>query len=243
MKRLFLAIEGNEAAGKSFLVDAVRAWAESQSKRALDLVAFGAKHHRLPLPEELDGFDILLSREPSPAWIGEAIRWEFVQRDARPYSGKEIAEAFALDRLVLYRRVLIPAFERGMVVCSDRSVASSIVYQPITEPDPLSLEEIISLPGNHLALEYGPTHLVVVLADPHEAAGRIAERTHKQDNARFEVLPFMQKLDERYRAPWFQTFWQSRGAHISLLDTSHTDTSQTQHEAQKIITSILSTSL
>jgi thymidylate kinase len=235
MQRTFLAVEGNEGAGKSCFLDAAQSWAAEHEKKVFDLVAFGEREHRLPTPEELDGSDILLSREPSPAWIGEAIRQEVVVEGRRHYSGRQTAEAFALDRLVLYGRVLIPAFERGIIVISDRSVASSLVYQPMMQDDAPTVEEIAKMPGNRLALTFGPTHLVVMLVDPEEGRRRLAERREKIDNAIFERLTFMQKLYERYQSTWFQDFWKSRGTEVTMMDTTGTQIAHTRKRCTDFI--------
>ncbi|HBL39735.1 TPA: hypothetical protein DDZ10_03645 [Candidatus Uhrbacteria bacterium] len=230
----FIVAEGNEGAGKSFFLAEVRAWAAREKKKLFDLILFAEQESRLPAPEELKGYDALLSQEPSPAWIGKAIREEMVKQSERTYSGREMGEAWALDRLILYRRVIRPALEMGLTVFSDRSVASSLVYQPITKPDPIPLDELMALPGQRLALETKIDAMAVYLVDPDESLRRLEAR-EKKDDAVFEKHAFIAQVDERYRSEWFRKMFESRGTAIELIDTTHTTTEETQQKTRTFL--------
>ena len=236
----FIVVEGTECAGKSFFIKAAKAWAEESGKQMLDISEFVDEHNRLPLPEELDGFDVLISREMTTVWTGDAIRQEMVRESDRVYSGREIAEAFSIDRLVLYRRVIRPALERDMIVFSDRSVASSIAYQPVTEPDPIPLEELLALSGQKYAFETKIDHIIVMMADPDEVLKRTEERTEKVDDAIFEKESFLKKIDKRYKSDWFKELFEKHVTEMYYIDTTHTTIEQTKQQVNKALLNALS---
>lgn len=235
----FIVAEGNEGAGKSFFLAEVEAWAKRENKRLFSLIDFCAREHRHPLPEELEGYDALLSQEPSPAWTGSAIRHEMVKQHDRTYTGRQIAEAFGLDRLVLYQRVIRPALDMGLHVFSDRSVASSLVYQPITEPGPIPLDEVMTLDGNALALSTPIHAMAIYLVDP-EVGHTRAHTREKQDDAIYEQVAFMKQLDERYRSDWFHKIFSERGTTLETIDTTKTTIEETQQLTHKFLERALS---
>lgn len=239
---MFIVAEGNEGAGKSFFQAEVKAWAEREHKRLFDLVDYASREHRLPAPEELDGYDALLSQEPSPAWIGRAIREEMVRTSGRVYTGREMGEAWSLDRLILYRRVIRPALNMSLTVFSDRSVASSTVYQPIREPDPMPLEELLALPGQRLAFETKIDAMAIYLVDPDESLRRLSER-EKKDDAVFEKRAFIAKVDERYRSDWFRNLFEDRGTAMKIIDTTGTAPEDTSRRTRLWLEEILTSNL
>lgn len=236
---MFIVAEGNEGAGKSFFVSEVEAWAERENKRLFSLMDFCAREHRLPTPDELKGYDALLSQEPSPAWIGCAIREEMVFLSDRLYTGRQMGHAWSLDRLILYRRVIHPALESGITVFSDRSIASSCVYQPIREPDPMPLEELLALEGQRLAFETKIDHMAIYLVDPEESLRRLKTRL-KQDNAVFDKRDFITQVDQRYRSEWFHKLFEERGTQIEIIDTTHTTLDQTKQLTRAFLERALS---
>src|SRR3989339_1426636 len=106
-KGFFVMIDGIDGSGKGTLVQALvlYAWRADPRRRILDLRSYGNKYHSLPQPSELKNYDIIVSSEPSFSLIGRAIRDEIVHNNKREYSALATAQAFALDRSVLYRRV------------------------------------------------------------------------------------------------------------------------------------------
>ena len=235
---MFIVAEGNEGAGKSFFLAEVKSWAKRENKRLFSLPDFCAREHRLPHPEEFQGYDALLSQEPSPAWIGHAIREEMVTLSERLYTGRQMGHAWSLDRLILYRRVVHPALEAGMIVFSDRSIASSIVYQPIRQPDPMPMEELLSLEGQRLAFETKINHMAIYLVDPDESLHRLKTRA-KQDNAVFDKRDFISLVDERSRSDWFRELFEKRGTKIEIIDTTNTVPEETGRHTHQWLDSIL----
>lgn len=216
---MFVIVDGIDGSGKGTIVNALAEARRAQGARVFDLREFAKSEHRLPEPKELDGHDIIVSAEPTHAWVGAAIRDEMVRDNGRSYSALATAAAFALDRLVLYRRVLLPARTRGLDIIQERSVTSSITYQPI-QAEPISLDDLLALEGNAFALANPPDLCIIVSTEPARAMQRLQLRAAKQDAAIFEKLPILQQLHERYHAPWFKDLLTGRGWRIEYLNAN-----------------------
>lgn len=188
-----------------------------------------------PRFEDIPGYDVYFTFEPTRTWIGSAIRHELSRSDL-PYGGEELAHAFALDRELSYRRLIIPALAAGKTVIQDRGVSSSIVYQPVM-PNSVPLEMILSLPGNKLALEHAPTALVLTKLPADVAAERIAGRGGESKGV-FADVKFLKKQEERFASDWFHKLFEEHGTNVFELDTSGS-LEQTQRLATELIDHIL----
>ncbi len=200
----FIAIDGIDGAGKSTVFSACREWAEAKGHRYFDVVEFTKRERRLPLVEELGDATAIHTAEPTYAWIGAAIREEIIakhdtEQAQRSYSGSETADAFALDRLVLYRRLIMPflADHPERLVLHDRGLASTLAYQPLQDPT-LTTEDVLRRPGNAQAIAFPPTLLVLIRVSADVARERISARTDKQDNDVFDAEEFQRRLAERF---------------------------------------------
>jgi dTMP kinase len=222
-KGAFVMIDGIDGSGKGTLVQALvlHVWREDPLRRILDLRSYGNKYHSLPQPGELKNYDIIVSSEPSFSLIGRAIRDEIIRNNKREYSAKATAQAFALDRSVLYRRVIIPAIEQGKLIFQERGVTTSICYQPI-QKEPLELETILELEGNQLTLQYRPDLLLLTKIKPTVAIQRLKERTSKNDHAIFERLEFLKKAQDRFEADWYRQLFVKKGSRVEYVDTNVT---------------------
>ncbi|MDO8599124.1 MAG: hypothetical protein Q7S02_03365 [bacterium] len=216
---MFVIVDGIDGSGKGTIANALAAARRAEGARVFDLREFAKSEHRLPEPEELEGYDVLISAEPTHTWVGQTIRDEIIRDNGRNYGALRTAEAFALDRLILYRRILLPARRMGLDIIQERSVTSSLVYQPIQQ-EPVALEQLLALEGNAFTLEHPPELCVIVSTDPTRAIQRLQLRTTKQDVAIFEKLPILQQLHERYHAPWFRELLDARGWHVEYLDAN-----------------------
>jgi len=219
-KGILVVVDGIDGSGKGVIVQALADWALTQKMKIFDLRNYWKEKHTFPESEEIADYDVIVSNEPTFAMVGQAIREEIVRENNRHYSAWSTAQAFSLDREILYRRIIIPALAQGKIIFQERGVTTSIIYQPIQE-EPLELEKIMELPGNKLALEHRPDLLIIAQVDPKEAMARLAERD-KKDNSIFEKLPFLEKIAERYAAPWFRELLESRGSKFVYLKTDKT---------------------
>ncbi|MDO8463371.1 MAG: dTMP kinase [bacterium] len=220
---MFVIADGIDGSGKGTIIQALVERRRKNGDRILDVREFARTEHRLPEPEELSPYNVLVSGEPTYAWIGAAIRHELVRVHDRVYSARCTAEAFALDRLILYRRVLLPALVRGMDIYQERSVTSSLVYQLIQDTDArdaLTVEELCALDGNRIALEHPPDVLLLLSVDPTRALRRLELRIEKQDEAIFEQLSTLERLHEQFHSPAFTRTLASFGWHIASVDAN-----------------------
>lgn len=231
----FIIVDGIDGSGKGTVVDAYAAWAQAQGLRVFDVRAFAKEHQRLPEPSEWKGSDLLVSAEPTHCGIGRVIREEIVKDNGRHYTGRTAAEAFALDRLVLYTQVILPALAAGVFVLQERGVPSSIAYQPLQGL--ITLPQLLKLEGNRFALQHRPDLLLIPVCPIPVALQRLGARA-KKDEAIFEKRAFLTKLDKRYRSPWFAKIFRQRGSIVGFLDTND-NLIETQKEAVGFINDFL----
>lgn len=209
-------IDGIAGSGKSTIAKAAIEWARSTGYRVFDLKEWSETHTEPPRFEDVSDYDLFVTFEPTRLWVGSAIRHELSQTE-KPYSGKALAHAFALDREIQYKRLIVPALAAGKHVIQDRGVTTSIVYQPIM-PDSPSLEELLELPGNTFALEHAPDHLIVTDIEAELAVKRLPGRKEESKGV-FAELDMLKKWNERFRSDWFRELFEKKGSQVHYLDT------------------------
>ena len=234
-KGRFIIVDGLTGSGKSTVLQAVTDWAVDCGHRIFRLQDW--KESSPPRFEDICDYDVYFTHEPTRSWVGAAIRQELSRTDF-PYGGEELAHAFALDRELQYRRLIIPALEAGKTVIQDRGVSSSIVYQPVMQ-NSVPLATILSLPGNTLAMEHAPNALVLTRLNAQEAAARIASRAGESTGV-FADQEFLKKQEERFASDWFRELFESRGTRVFHLDTGGT-LQESQTRATQLIDLILTT--
>jgi thymidylate kinase len=213
---MLIIIDGIDGSGKSTII---KTWAENfaaEGKKVFWLKDYWKEHHRHPKPEELATYDVIVSSEPTTVWAGAAIREEMITHGST-YSTRAIAEAFALDRLILYTRLIIPLRAEGKIIIQDRSVSTSLCYQSLQNP-PLSFAENASIEGNALALTNAPDHLVLADISPEKAIERLASRTQKQDNFMYEEKTFLEKVRQQFKNPEYQQYFTNQGTRMHTLN-------------------------
>lgn len=197
----------------------IASFLKSKGKKVFELKEYWKNSHSLPEPEELYSYDVIVSAEPTFLLVGGAIRDELVKDNNRFYSAFTTATAFSLDRLILYQRIIIPLLKKGKTIVQDRSVTTSIIYQPI-QAEPISLRKLLSLEGNQLALKYRPDLLIIADLKAELCIQRLEARTEKKDGVIFENLGFQQKAYKRFRSQWFRKIFEERGSKVIYLDAS-----------------------
>ena len=210
--------DGIAGSGKSTMLRAKADALRKEGRRVFELATWEMTESHSPRFEEVRDHDVFFTYEPTRRWIGAAIRHELSRDDSKAYDGKTVAQAFAADRFVAYRRLIVPALEAGKLVMQDRGVSTSIVCQPIM-PSGYPLEEILALPGNAFALRYAPKHLVITHLPPEMA---VARQKARDDESRgvFSDLGFLKRVQERFLSDWFRTLFEHCGTTVHLLDTS-----------------------
>lgn len=219
----FVMVDGLDGIGKGVFLDAMKEAALAAGKRVFDLNAYWKEHDRYPAFAELQDAELLFSSEPTYTGVGRYIREELI-RTGTGYSAMAIAQAYALDRQLLYDLILKPALERGIGVIQSRSVSTSIAYQPLDaefKGERLTLDDLLALPGNAQALDpaWTPGVVVIPTVSAEEAMRRLSGR-EEQDDAIFERHEFQLRLKERFEAPWFRELFEQRGATVIYPDIS-----------------------
>lgn len=232
MHKNFVMVDGLDGSGKGVIVDALKKWAEEKKLNILNLKDFCSENKKLPTPDETADYDAIISCEMTNCWIGSALREEIVRNNKRDYSILSTAQAFALDREILYKRVLIPALKQGKYVFQERGVISSIVYQPLQGN--IALTEIMKMPGNRLAIQNSPGLMIIAVVSPETVMYRLNQR-EKQDRAIFEEINFQRKLEQRYNSQWLKNLFENHGSKVVYINTNFPKTKEdTEKETLKI---------
>lgn len=226
-------IDGLTGSGKSTVIKAVHDWALARGQKIFRMQDY--KQIEPPKFEDFNDFDVYFTYEPTRTWIGSAIRYELSRKDI-PYGGEELVHAFALDRQIMYQRLIIPALSAGKTIIQDRGISSSIVYQPVMK-NSVSLENILSLPGNKLALEHAPDALIIAKVSAHTALERIHNRDDESKGV-YEDIQFLKQQEERFASQWFRDIFTSCGTRVFDLDTS-CSLEESQMAATELINQIL----
>ena len=214
-KAKFLMVDGLDGSGKGTIIEAVKKFCEDSKLTILNLKEYCLEHISYPTTEEIAKHDVILSHEPSYSFIGRAIREELIDK-AKDYSALSMTHAFALDREILYKKVIIPAIRLDKIIIQERGIITSVVYQPVQER--IQLNEIIHLPGNKLALQHAPNLLVITKVTPEVAVNRNMGKN--EVSTVFENLFFQRKIEERYNSEWLKSLFERFGTDVRYIDTN-----------------------
>lgn len=213
---MFIMIDGIDGSGKSTIVQAWKEYLTDQGNAVFDLKHYWQTTGKYPELDEIRSYDFIFSCEPTYTGIGKVIREELVQK-GKNYPHRAIVEAFSLDRLVLYNKIIIPLLASGKIVIQDRGVSTSLAYQSQRNEE-FAYEKIAEFPGNQLALENRPDHLIIAKISAEQAAARIGSRFDKNDNAIFEKLDFLKKATEVFYSDQYQKIFTEKGTKIHYLN-------------------------
>lgn len=148
--------------------------------------------------------------EPSQGTVGQLIRNRLTPGSITPLSEGCLPWLFAADRKDLHDRLIGPAIHNGLVVISDRSVMSSLVYQSIDNE--LTLEQVWDI--NEGA--FWQPDLVLYLDLPVEVA--ISRMDQRERKDRFEKGEFLSRARETYHDA--SDFMAGRGITVRRIDSS-----------------------
>ena len=214
-------LEGIDGCGKGMVARFMIETLQQSKGPVFDVVHFAKEHKRLPAFEEFKNHTLLLTGEPTYAWVGSAIREEMIKNTRSAlYSPYTVAEAFAMDRLVHYKRIVLPALEAGCTVVQERGVGSSLAYQSLTAPD-LTMDVIAALEGNAFQLAHPPDVLMVLNLSADLAVKRLSLRTDKKDDSIYEKRDFLERLAKNYASGQFRAFFENN--HTRIVDFSTAD--------------------
>jgi len=207
-------LDGIDGSGKSTVMATWKKYLIDTGNAVFDLGHYGRQIGHYPKIGELKSYDFVISEEPTPLGAGKLVREELMQKGTN-YPQVALAQAFSLDRLILYKKIILPLLSEYKCVIQDRGI-SSIAYQPLYDKK-LNYQTISQLPGNALALQHRPDYLILLDTDPNTAIKRLTGRV-KNDNNIFEKLTFLKKLRRAYRSSAYQKIFTSRGTKILYLN-------------------------
>jgi thymidylate kinase len=171
--------------------------------------------------EFFDSIRAIKVSEPTFGGIGLAIREEIMKKKA--YDAEETAWAYALDRHVLYERTVLPFLRSkpGRIVIQARGLMSTLTYQPLEAEmagKKMSVEELLSYPGNQVELSRRPDLIILLVCTPETAQKRLAARAGKVDGDKFSDLRFQAKVSMRYRSPEVIGVFERLGTKVVYID-------------------------
>ena len=235
----FVMVDGPDGSGKGTIVSGLAELARAKLMKVLDLREYCRVNGRFPSEEEIGDADALVSCEPTFCFAGKAIREELVRTSGRKYSARSLAQAFSLDREMLYQAVIIPALKAGKFVFQERGLISSLVYQPVQER--IQLSELLNLPGNRLAIQNAPSLLLIARVSPETAVKRLGLRA-KKDNSIFDSLAFQRKVIDRYSSEWLRRLFEHHGSKVEYIDTDEPKSEEeTRRETVEIVEKAIGT--
>ncbi|PJA89827.1 MAG: hypothetical protein CO137_02145 [Candidatus Magasanikbacteria bacterium CG_4_9_14_3_um_filter_32_9] len=214
---MFIIVDGIDGSGKTTIIKTWAEYLEKQGKKVFNLVDYWKENEKHPKAEDLMEYDVIISGEPTHAWIGKAIRDEIIQ-NGNDYSAKATAEAYSLDRLVLYKRILLPLLKAGKIILQDRSVSTSLCYQPIQGN--ISMDFVANLEGNAFTLKNAPDYLIIADLPVDSALTRLSKRYEKKDNTIFENKPFLEKARTQFLNPEYQKYFTQKNTQIKVLNVN-----------------------
>lgn len=219
MKRgVFIVVDGIDGSGKGAVVDHL-----GRKLRRLgpvfDTRAYEQRTKTFPTVREWGKAAVILSAEPTFAHVGRLLR-DYLIRNGTRATPRVIAEAFAEDRLLHYRQVVLPALAQGIHVIQERSVTSSLIYNPLSHPS-VTRQWTQKLPGNAFALAHAPDLVLLMDVDPAAAAQRRHARL-KKDGSFYESLAFLRRVRRAFGASWFRTLLRQRGSMVVDIDAGRT---------------------
>ncbi|PIO06998.1 hypothetical protein COT47_01960 [Candidatus Woesearchaeota archaeon CG08_land_8_20_14_0_20_43_7] len=228
-----IVAEGIDGCGKGTAVEAMKLWAEENNLWCFDLGLFCRRHKRFPRMDEIEQ-QVIIAQEPTYAPVGRTIRQVLTKVEG--YSAKTLAHAFALDREMYYRDVVIPAKEAGKFIFQERCVMSTLAYQGTMDPE--LTEYVLDLEGNRLALKNGPDLVLHINVDVSAAIRRIEMRSDERNISRsiFENADFLIRVKERFKSTWLRDLMEMHSIRVVDLDNDFPKSQESfKHEVVKLL--------
>lgn len=220
-KGRFVVFDGLDGVGKGVFLNECIEEVKKEGRKIFDVHEYWKKNNYPPSSDNLASHNVIITSEPTFAGIGRYIREELIAKNGRDYSPQTIAEAYALDRRILYEMVILPALEQGIDIFQSRSISTTIIYQRQSALDlgeDFSVKEILDIPGNAFCMKHPMDFLIIpTIKNVEEALKRVSER-EKDDNCIFENLEFQLKIKEQYESYEFRKIFEDQGVKIVYLD-------------------------
>ncbi len=232
---IFVVVDGIDGVGKGVPLRIFAEEARRDGKEVFDVHEFWRENDYNPSLVDISSADVIMTSEPTFAGIGRHIRTELIGKNGRSYDPRTVAEAYALDRRILYERLVLPALEAGVHVFQSRSLSTTLVYQRQSAEDaglPFSTDEILAIPGNAFCFSHPMDHLVIpTIQDADEAMRRLDGRL-KADDCEFEVPEFQRKINPHYRSDELRLLFEGQGVRVTYIDAGRT-LADTENQARQ----------
>jgi len=246
-----LVYDAIDGAGKGAIGEAFKELASAKGRRIFDCVDYWKIENRIPTWADVKTIvpdcNMVMTAEPTYAGMGKIIREEIIRKGhPRPYSALSTAFAYSLDREILFKTLLTDALNEGALVGSDRGRVTSEHYQPLQAEQfegynrEYFLGVVRGLPGNQHSFKHVPGLLIIPQVDAAVAQARLAARTEKNDNVRFEVASFQEELAKIYAGHRITKAYERRGTQVVDLLMNKCPT---RDDSKREATSILETYL
>jgi len=214
---MFIMLDAIDGGGKGTVIKAWKEYIASAGNPLFDLKEYWEQNNAYPDVHELRSYDFVFTAEPTSIGIGKVIREELIRQGAH-YPPEAVAQAYALDRLILYEKIIIPLLNQDKFIIQDRGFSTSLAYQNAQNRE-LTFEKLLAMTGNALALKHRPDYLILLTTEPEEAMRRLDARKDKKDNAIFENLDFQKKAAATFKSPGYREIFTQVGTKILYLST------------------------
>jgi thymidylate kinase len=219
-KGRFIVFEGINGCGKGIVVDEFGKYFEEKGLKVFDLREYNKKYGDFPQPETIKDYDVILSAEPTHAWVGAAIRKELFYINGRDYSPEEMLAAYALDRDLLFKRVLIPMKKMGKIIVQERTVSTTVTIQGLSG-NGVTLKMIADHPCHKYVMKNLPDTICVLDVEAEKAALWMNKR-EKKDVDQFERIEKQRMTQRNFMSEEFKKFFESRGTKVVYLKNDKT---------------------
>ena len=170
-KGCLIVCDGNNGAGKSSVILAIKEYLESQNHQ------------------------VVVTREPGGTRIGEKIREVVLDPETPELCDTTELLLFAAARAQHLKEKIIPAIEDGRIVICDRFTPATIAFQHYGRGIPLGLVQSI----NSFALEgFAPDLNIILDVDPDVGMRRVASQGEGLDRMEMQKREFLAKAREGF---------------------------------------------
>lgn len=168
---LFITLEGIDGCGKSTLANNL-----AQALRST-------------------GKNVLLTKEPGGSALGVAIR-HILHEQPEPLEAVSEFLLFAADRAEHFRKIIVPALNKGSIVISDRCADSSLAYQGYARGVDVAF---ISLVNDAAMAGITPNVTFFIELDPQVAFDRITQRGNKLTSIEERGVDFFKRAHAGFK--------------------------------------------
>ena len=222
----FVVVDGMDGVGKSEFLNVFIKESKNDGKRVFDVHQFWKENNYHPNVNDIIGnYDVLITSVPTFVTVGTVIREELIAKNGRDYSPESVAEAYALDRRILYEQLILPCLEAGINVFQSRSFSTSIIFQRLSAQKlgrSLSFDSILKIPGNAFCYQHPFDFLIIpTVDDARKVIERIGKRD-KDDNCIFENLEFQNTVKKVFESEEFQEVFTRVGTKVVYMDAGKT---------------------